>query len=174
MYETNGCGYFLSTGIKGLKAGWNTVTVPWTSFSAFDGVASDDNFHLDTEEIVTVSVGTNSSVKEASFKIRNVGYYTLKSDTIFPEINVISPVKGTTLLQGEINIEADITGNKIGVDYSTVSVEIDEQVVQSSCSNGKITAKANVAVGKHTLKIKVYDLTGKVVQSITEFTAIGG
>ena len=170
VYETNGCGYFLSAGIKGLKQGWNTVTVPWSSFSAFDGAASDDNFHLDTEEIVKISVGINSRVEKGAFKIRNIGYYNLKAENIFPEINIISPMKGATAVENEINIEADITGNKIGVDYSTVGVEIDEKKIDSSCEGGKVTAKVTLMSGKHTMKIKVYDLTGKVVQSIIEFT----
>ncbi|GAA3412978.1 DNRLRE domain-containing protein [Paenibacillus hodogayensis] len=71
--ERSGARFITSAGFT-IEQGWNQIKVPFGLFSHFDGV--DANGKLDTNEIVSVQIGINTTLSDVPpFTIKNFGVY---------------------------------------------------------------------------------------------------
>lgn len=155
--EDNGADYYDLAGAK-LKPGFNRIKCPWSIFSVFS--VMDDNFHLDTDRIVTIRAGMNLRTgSEASYKITNIGFYKQPAAEVFPVATVISPSDNAE--SGSVKFEVKIDENEIGIDKTKITVKLDGKVTAHKYKDGIATAECTLTDGEHTFELYYFDNNGK-------------
>lgn len=161
IYESNGAGYFTSTGITPV-GGWQQVKLPWADFAAFG--TPDDNFHLDPDQIRRFSIGVNSrTATEVSFKLRNVGIYTQPDTGLYSKITNLVPANNEELVAGNVVISADLVQGEIPIATGTAELLVDGTPVNYQINGQTIMASTVLLPGSHSLKLKAFDVIGRLI-----------
>jgi len=170
VYEQNGAGYFTPNNIQP-TGGWQQIKMPWADFSSF-GIP-DDNFHLDPELIRNFSIGINSSsTTQVSFKVRNIGVYTQPNTGLYSKISALTPGDNQEVTAGTVAVSAELVQGEIPLLAQSIQVWVDGVSVARQVSGATVMAEVFMDSGIHTVKIKGFDVTGRLVSASAKVTVV--
>ncbi|GBC74832.1 hypothetical protein HRbin06_00139 [archaeon HR06] len=104
----------------------------------------------------TVTIRATDSANE-----RNTASVTFFVDTVNPTITITSPAAGAKIT-GDLMLEATLSdpSPSSGIDPNSLVVKVDGNVVTATLTDNKVTYRATLAVGSHTVTIDVKDRAG--------------
>ncbi|MEM4312225.1 MAG: Ig-like domain-containing protein [Nitrososphaerales archaeon] len=129
----------------------------FTEITGISGVIASFSFELpvaDGSHTIAIRVtdsANNVRTESATFFV----------DTVKPVITITSPAAGAKII-GDLMLEATVSdpSPSSGIDINSLVVKVDGNVVTATITDGKVTYRATLAIGSHTLTIDIKDKAG--------------
>ena len=124
----------------------------------------------DTSEWEYVGSSVDDKTRSVSASVDRFGTFGLYSDTKAPQISQISPPDGVVLDTSLPEFVVKVTDNGSGVDFSSLSLLIDGQIVSANRKQrdgfAVLTPEHSLTEGDHTFSIVGEDLAGNIFTSV--------
>lgn len=154
LSEKSGSAYYTAVGYE-LNAGRQQILIPWSSFTLYGG--SDDNSELDTNEIISMRVGLNTT---------RAGISTLNISTIglYNAVDKESEGKFVSLSYKNGIVRGVLSDSEIAYEAETAAVVADGVTYNAELNGNEFICALPLTVGTYTFLARVENESGAVIK----------